>query len=87
MSEILKSEYSSVRILNLTKCNLNDKSMYHFGDSMKVCASIETLIFDKNNLFGKKFFNISIIFIRNPYLKKLSLGECNIKDDGAECIA
>lgn len=42
---------------------------------------------DKNNLFGKKFYTISLIFMRNPYLKKFSLAECEIKDDGVECIA
>ena len=54
---------------------------------MKICSCLEQVTFDKNNLFGKKFFTIGYIFMRNPYIKKLSISECEIKDDGAECIA
>ena len=62
LTNVLKKDYSSIKVLNLTKCGLKDNSVFVLSETMKNCNCLETLILDKNLLAGKKFNAIWLIF-------------------------
>lgn len=80
---------SHLKFLNVTNCGFTLDGAYAFLGILGKNHTVETVIFDKNDLKGHKLRQrvLKDIFVNNRTLKSISMNYCNIGETGAQQIS
>lgn len=87
IGDLLDKSNLTLEYLNLSDCKFNNLGANYVYYGVKRNAKMKHLILDKNNLAGKSLHELSSMLWSSNSLKKLSLENCNLNDEGAIFVA
>ena len=76
---LISEKFSEVRYINLSECNIQFNGIKEFFRYIRLNKKLDTILFNKNNLFSKKWIYLEE-FLINLNIRHLGLNGCSLKN-------